>query len=80
MATLKQWMLDFPTSCCNEMGIMNLYFHIKHRVWTPLPQIVSEADGVKVYYFGWNEHNYSERPSADKFIVMKYPSRPPPVV
>lgn len=80
LTTLKQWMLDFPISCCNEMGIMNLYFHIKRRVWNALPQIVSEADGVLLYYFGWNEHNYRERPSADRFIVMKYPSRPPPVL
>ncbi len=74
--TLKRWMIEFPISCRNDMGILNLYFHIQQRVWSPLPQHVSEG----IYYFGWNEHNYRELPSADKFIVMKYPSRPPPVL
>jgi len=75
--TLKQWIFEFPISCRNDMGILNLYMHIYRRVWTPLPQILPDGSG---YYFGWNESNYRERPSANKFVVMKYPSRGPPVL
>lgn len=75
--TLKRWMIEFPISCRNDMGIINLYVHIHKQVWTPLPQILPDGSG---YYFGWNESNYHERPSASKFIVMKYPSRPPSVL
>jgi hypothetical protein len=74
--TLKQWIFEFPISCRNDMGILNLYIHIHRRVWTPLPQTLPDKSG---YYFGWNESNYRERPSADKFIVMKYPSRGLPI-
>ncbi len=74
--TLKKWMIEFPISCRNDMGIINLYFHIHRRVWTPLPQKLSND----MYYFGWNESNYREHPSARNFIVMKYPSRPLPVL
>lgn len=73
--TLKRWMVEFPISCRNDMGIINLYFHIHKRVWTPLTQCLSDGSG---YYFGWNESNYRERPSSDRFIVMKYPSHGPP--
>ena len=72
---LKEWMFEFPISCRNDMGIINLYFHIYKRVWAPLPQLLPDGSG---YYFGWNESNYKERPSANTFIVMKYPSYPPP--
>ncbi len=75
--TLKRWMIEFPISCRNDMGIVNLYFHIHKQVWFPLPQRLPDDSG---YYFGWNESNYHERPSANQFIVMKYPSRPPPVL
>lgn len=78
--TLTQWMTEIPISCCNEMGIMNLYFHIQKRVWTPLPQTVPATTTNPHYYFGWNESNYCEHPSARNFIVMKYPSRPLPVL
>lgn len=73
---MTKWMTEFPISCCNEMGIMNLYFNVKHNAWSPIPQKTNEGS----YYFGWNEYNYKEHPSADKFIVMKYPSRPLPVL
>ena len=72
---LKQWITEFPISCRNDMGILNLYFHVVRRVWTPLPQLLPDGSG---YYFGWNESNYRERPPATKFIVMKYPSCGPP--
>lgn len=75
--TLRQIMVEFPISCRNEMGIMNLFFHIQKQVWYPLPQILPDGSG---YYFGWNESNYHERPSASKFVVMKYPSHGPPVL
>lgn len=74
---LKQWMIEFPISCRNDMGIINLYFHIYKQVWYPLPQTLPDGSG---YYFGWNESNYHERPSATKFIVMKYPNHGPPVL
>lgn len=72
---MTKWMTEFPISCCNEMGIMNLYFTVKHKLWSSLPQQTNEG----TYYFGWNEHNYRVRPTADQFIVIKYPSRPLPV-
>jgi hypothetical protein len=74
--TLCRWMLEFPISCRNDMGIVNLYFTAHKKVWTPLPQ---RSVDNQLYNFGWSELNYHERPGWDKFIVLKYPWRIPPV-
>jgi len=62
-------MNQYPISLTNEMGIMNLLFTVKHRVWKPFPQ---RTAGGK-YLFGWSELNYRERPAATEFHFLKYP-------
>lgn len=63
---LKMLMYKYPISLCNEMGIMNLYFNVKHKVWTALPE---KIDG---YLYGWCELNYPEKPTWKDFTFIKY--------
>jgi hypothetical protein len=35
---MKEMMMKYPISLCNEMGIMNLYWTVKHKVWEAFPQ------------------------------------------
>lgn len=71
--TTMQEMVDmmnaYPICMCNEMGIMNLIFAFKLRVWTAFPQ----RTGSK-YLFGWNESNYHEKPDWRSFHFIKYSS------
>ena len=62
-------MNTYPISLTNEMGIMNLLFTIKHKVWKPFPQRTASGK----YLFGWCELNYRERPPATEFHFLKYP-------
>jgi len=66
---LAATMNTYPISLTNEMGIMNLLFTVKHRVWKPFPQ--KTASGK--YLFGWCELNYRERPPPSAFHFLKYP-------
>lgn len=63
----------YPIATCNEMTIMNLVFHFRHKVWTPFPAKVGSR-----YLFGWNESNYTQ-PSAHwtDFHFLKYSSQAP---
>ncbi len=74
---MKAWMLEYPICCCNEMGIMNLFFTAHHGIWEPFPQRVQVAAGKEKYLFGWNENNYKERPTWESFVFMKYPYSAP---
>jgi hypothetical protein len=69
---MKAWMVEYPICCCNEMGIMNLFFTVHHGIWDAFPQ----RTGSK-YLFGWNEANYKERPTWESFVFMKYPYSAP---
>jgi hypothetical protein len=67
-------MNTYPIATCNEMTIMNLVFHFRHRVWKPFPTRVGSR-----YLFGWSESNYTDRPVRwVDFHFMKYPSYTPP--
>jgi len=67
-------MNTYPIATCNEMTIMNLVFHFRHRVWKPFPAKIGNR-----YLFGWNETNYIERPARwVDFYFMKYPFYTPP--
>ncbi len=66
---LVDTMYKYPIATCNEMTIMNLVFHFRHRVWSPFPAKVGTR-----YLFGWNETNYIKRPARwVDFHFMKYP-------
>ena len=71
--TMLKWMVNYPIMCCNEMGIMNLFFTFEHKLWKPFPQRVLTDHGEK-YLFGWSEYNYRERPRWDQFCFLKYPA------
>ena len=72
---MKAWMVEYPICCCNEMGIMNLFFTVHHSCWEAFPQRVESKEK---YLFGWNEANYRERPNWEQFVFMKYPYTVPP--
>lgn len=64
----------YPIATCNEMSIMNLVFHFRHKVWTPFPAKIGSR-----YLFGWSENNYIHRPVRwVDFYFMKYPFHAPP--
>lgn len=73
---MKAWMVEYPISCCNEMGIMNLFFTVHHKCWEAFPQRCI-VNNLEKYLFGWNEANYKERPNWEKFVFMKYPYSAP---
>jgi hypothetical protein len=66
---MKQMMLKYPISLCNEMGIMNLFWTVKHKVWEAFPQRTLDTSK---YLFGWSELNYRERPNWQQFCFLKY--------
>lgn len=71
-ADLEDGMNRYPISLTNEMGIMNLYFHFRHRAWQPLPE--RDARGKRI--FGWSEQNYPGTTWRD-FRLLKYPVTAP---
>jgi hypothetical protein len=64
---MEDAMNRYPICMCNEMGIMNLIFSFKLRVWQPFPQRTGDK-----YLFGWSERNYRESPNWTAFHFMKY--------
>jgi alpha-N-acetylglucosamine transferase len=66
---MKEMMFKYPISLCNEMGIMNLYWTVKRKVWEAFPK--RTLDDSK-YLFGWSELNYRERPNWQQFCFLKY--------
>lgn len=73
---MKAWMIEYPICCCNEMGIMNLFFTVHHACWESFPQRCI-VESKEKYLFGWNEANYKERPTWEQFVFMKYPCSSP---
>jgi hypothetical protein len=69
MQEMVDMMNAYPICMCNEMGILNLVFTFKLRVWSAFPQQVGSK-----YLFGWNESNYRERPDWRSFHFVKYSS------
>jgi len=62
-------MIRFPIMMCNEMGLMNLWFNCRMKVWQALPQRAGEK-----WLFGWSEYNYTPRPDWTSFHFLKYPA------
>ena len=67
---LEQAMNKYPISMCNEMGIMNLIFTYKLKVWSAFPS--ERVNGT--YMFGWSENNYREGCTWRDFHFLKYSS------
>jgi hypothetical protein len=65
--TLVDLMNAYPFCMCNEMGILNMVFTFRLKVWEPFPQRVGDK-----YLFGWNELNYREHPTYNQFHFLKY--------
>ncbi len=69
--TMETLMNKYPICLCNEMGIMNLIFAIRLRVWNALPEFTP----ANKYLFAWSEHNYpATRPLWHNFHFIKYPA------
>lgn len=66
-------MNKYPIFTCNEMGLMNLVFTFRHKVWTPFPKTIGDK-----YTFGWNGSEQNATPGIWKdFIFMKHPFQLP---
>lgn len=64
---LIYYMNKYPISMCNEMGIMNLLFTFKMKIWTPLPIKYNNK-----YLFEWSDLNNKGTNYKDYYII-KYP-------
>jgi hypothetical protein len=53
----------------NEMGIMNLMFHFKHKLWKAFPLKASNGK----YLFEWCETNHSHHTTWSDYCFIKYP-------
>jgi hypothetical protein len=53
----------------NEMGIMNLLFHFKYKLWERLPPIASNGK----YLFEWCELNNNFHTTWQNYCFLKYP-------
>lgn len=63
-------MNTYPCCKTNEMGIMNLLFHFKHRLWERLPIKTSHGK----YLFDWCELNQTDQPTTWRnYCFLKYP-------
>lgn len=67
-AQLIKGMDEYPICLTNEMALMNLFFNLKYRLWTAMPERVDHK-----YLYGWCEMNYRERPTYHQFCFLKYP-------
>jgi hypothetical protein len=59
---------EYPICLTNEMALMNLFFNLKYRLWTVMPERIDHK-----YLYGWCEMNYKERPTYHQFCFLKYP-------
>jgi hypothetical protein len=58
------------TACrTNEMGIMNLLFHFKYKLWTRLPPVASNGK----FLFEWCELNNNFHTTWRNYCFLKYP-------
>jgi len=53
----------------NEMGIMNLLFHFKYKLWEKFPALASNGK----YLFEWCELNNSFHTTWQNYCFLKYP-------
>jgi len=71
---MREWMYKYPIMACNEMGVMNLFFH---NHWEPFPFRSRSGDH---YLFAWSESCWgiqgSKPPKAKEFCLLKYPNCP----
>jgi hypothetical protein len=58
----------YPLWRQNEMPVMNIILHLKHRVWTPLPTHTSSGK----YLFEWSEANHPGT-TWKQYCFIKYP-------
>ena len=63
-------MLRFPLCKTNEMTMMNLYIHFKHKLWERFPVMSSIPDKI---LFEWNETNNPKPTTWRDYCFIKYP-------
>jgi lipopolysaccharide biosynthesis glycosyltransferase len=62
-------MNKYPICRTNEMTIMNLLFTMKHKVWKPFPEFVSNNKIL----FAWTENDRYRNKTWRNFCFIKYP-------
>ena len=71
-AEMVEGMLKYPICKTNEMALMNLYLHFRHRLWKPFPTHIS-IGGLKKLLFDWSELNNPNPSSWRDYCFIKYP-------
>jgi hypothetical protein len=66
---LIEAMNKYPVCRTNEMGIMNLMFHFKYKLWEKLPAYASNGK----YLFEWSETNNNFYTTWQNYCFLKYP-------
>jgi hypothetical protein len=66
---LIEAMNKYPICRTNEMGIMNLLFHFKYKLWQRFPPIASNDK----YLFEWCELNNNFHTTWQNYCFLKYP-------
>jgi len=59
----------YPLWLCNEMSVMAVVLHLRHRVYHPLPRFASNGK----YLFDWCELN-NPGTRWDQYCLLKYPA------
>jgi hypothetical protein len=67
---LTEYMNKYTFCKTNEMGIMNILFHFKHKLWTPFP-IGASNDKI---LFDWCELNQKFHTTWRDYCFIKYPA------
>jgi hypothetical protein len=62
-------MNTYPVCRTNEMGIMNLLFHFKYKLWEKFPPLASNGK----YLFEWCESNNNFNTTWQNYCFLKYP-------
>jgi hypothetical protein len=66
---LIEAMNKYPICRTNEMGIMNLLFHFKYKLWERFPPIASNGK----FLFEWCELNNNFHTTWQNYCFLKYP-------
>jgi hypothetical protein len=66
---LREAMNKYPFCKTNEMGIMNILFHFKYRLWQPFP--IKSSNGK--FLFDWCELNQKFTTTWRDYCFIKYP-------
>lgn len=73
-------MQKYPICKTNEMTMMNLIIHFKHKLWQPFPKYTPYIPNVspiglqRKILFEWNEANNPEKTNWRDYCFMKYPA------